>query len=117
VEKLFAQWQLINFNGCWHPNSHINIEHPVGSDRAKNPIITFVVNLSVAVNISLSDHFINFFVRELFTKVGHHVTKFSSRDEAVSVLFEKHLIITLCSHSPHGDESIAHKMFSMQAGQ
>jgi len=32
-----------------------------------------VINLSVAIDISLPDHFINFFICEFLTQVGHNV--------------------------------------------
>jgi hypothetical protein len=46
----------------------------------------FVVDLAVAINIRFANHFIDFLVRELLTKVGHNVTQLGSRDETVSVL-------------------------------
>merc|ERR1719272_1178843 len=48
----------------------------------------FVVNLSVTIDISLTDHLIDFLVGELLAKVGHDVTKLSSGDETVAILVE-----------------------------
>merc|ERR1711924_303810 len=48
----------------------------------------FVVDLAITINVSLTDHFIDFFVGELLAEVGHDVTKLCSGDEAVAVLVE-----------------------------
>ena len=48
----------------------------------------FVVDLSISIDISLTDHLIDFLVSELLTKVGHKVTQFGGRNEAVSILVE-----------------------------
>lgn len=48
----------------------------------------FIVDLAITINISLTNHFINLLVSELFTEVGHDVTQFSGRDETISVLVE-----------------------------
>ena len=34
----------------------------------------FVVDLTVAINISFSDHLVNLFVRQFFSQICHHVT-------------------------------------------
>ncbi|RNA30885.1 hypothetical protein BpHYR1_035773 [Brachionus plicatilis] len=47
--------------------------------------ITFVVNLTVSVDISLTDHFIHFFISELFAQIGHDVTQLGGRNEAVAI--------------------------------
>jgi hypothetical protein len=46
----------------------------------------FVVDFAIAINISFANHFIDFLVRELLTKVGHDVTQLGSRDETISSL-------------------------------
>jgi hypothetical protein len=48
----------------------------------------FVVDLSVSINIGLTDHLINLLVGELLTKVGHDMTQFGGRDETVAILIE-----------------------------
>ena len=49
---------------------------------------TFIVNLTITIDISLSDHFVDLFVSELLAKVCHHVTQLSGRNETVAVLVE-----------------------------
>merc|ERR1711998_229001 len=48
----------------------------------------FVVDLSIAINISFADHLVDLLVSELLAQVGHHMTKFSCGDETVAVLVE-----------------------------
>jgi len=48
----------------------------------------FIVDVTVSVNISLSDHLINLLVSQLFSEVGHHVSQLSSWNQAVSVTIE-----------------------------
>ena len=48
----------------------------------------FVVDLSITINISFSDHFINFFVSKFFTKSGHDLSKFSSGNKLISISVE-----------------------------
>ena len=50
----------------------------------------FVVDVSVSIDVGLSDHFINLFVSQLFSQICHHVAQFSGRDESVSISV-KHL--------------------------
>merc|ERR1712170_63279 len=47
-----------------------------------------VVNLAIAINISLSDHLIDLLVRKLLTEVSHDVSELGSRDESVAILVE-----------------------------
>lgn len=69
--------------------------------------LTFVVNLSVSVNVCFSDHLVNLFVGQLFPKVCHDVTQFSCADVPVPIL--KHRIfrsatarVALASYSGTG---------------
>jgi len=48
----------------------------------------FVVDLTVAVNVGLPDHFIDLLVCELLAEVGHDVPQLGGRDEPVAVLVE-----------------------------
>ena len=48
--------------------------------------LTFVVNLSVSVNVGFSDHLVDFLVGQLLAQVGHHVTQFGGGNETVPVL-------------------------------
>ncbi len=48
----------------------------------------FVVDLTVAVDVSLADHLVNLLVREFLTEVSHHVSKLGRGDEPVAVLVE-----------------------------
>lgn len=48
----------------------------------------FVVNVSITINISFSNHFINFIVCQFFSKIGHNVSQFSSWDKSVSISIE-----------------------------
>mmetsp|Transcript_5947 Transcript_5947/g.11629 ORF Transcript_5947/g.11629 Transcript_5947/m.11629 type:complete len:244 (-) Transcript_5947:7-738(-) len=47
-----------------------------------------IVDLSVAVNVSLAQHLIDLLVSQLLTEVRHDMAKLSSRDETVAVLIE-----------------------------
>jgi hypothetical protein len=47
-----------------------------------------VVDLTVAVNVSLADHLVDLLVGELLAEVGHDVPELRSGDEAVAVLVE-----------------------------
>merc|ERR1719198_1341072 len=44
-----------------------------------------VVDLPIAINISLTDHLVDFLIGELLTQVGHNVTQFSRTDEAIAI--------------------------------
>jgi len=48
----------------------------------------FVVDVTITIDISFSDHFIDFFVSQLFTQVGHNVSQFSSRDQTIAISIE-----------------------------
>ena len=49
-------------------------------------MFTFIVDLAVSINISLSDHLVHLLVSQLLPQVGHHVTQLCGADEAVAVL-------------------------------
>lgn len=49
---------------------------------------TFIVDLAISVNVSLSDHLVHLLIRQLLPEVRHHVTQLGGRDETVSVLVE-----------------------------
>src|SRR6218665_1526288 len=49
---------------------------------------TFVIHLTITVNVSLPDHLIHLFVRKLLAKVGHDMSQLSSRNEAIAILVE-----------------------------
>ena len=55
----------------------------------KNFRFTFVIDLTIAVDISLADHLVDLFIGQLLAEVGHHVTKFGGRNEPVAVLEKK----------------------------
>merc|ERR1711948_200056 len=48
----------------------------------------FVINLTVAINISFPDHFINFFIGQLFAKICHHMAQLGRANEAVAIPVE-----------------------------
>merc|ERR1719218_220464 len=48
----------------------------------------FVVDLTIAIDISFADHLIGLLVGEFLAKVGHDVSELSSADEAIAVLVE-----------------------------
>ena len=50
--------------------------------------LTFVIDLSVSVDVSLSDHLVDLFVGQLLAEVRHDVPELGRRDEAVAVLVE-----------------------------
>merc|ERR550537_12012 len=47
-----------------------------------------VVDLTITVNISLSDHFIHFFISELLAEICHHMTQLCCTDEAITITIE-----------------------------
>lgn len=47
---------------------------------------TFVVHLTVPIDIGFSDHLVHFLVCELLTEVCHDMTQFCSADVAISIL-------------------------------
>ena len=47
---------------------------------------TFVVDLTVAVDVGFSDHLVNLLVSQLLAQVGHHVSELGGRDKTVAVL-------------------------------
>lgn len=51
-------------------------------------ILTLVIDLSVAVDVGLADHLVDFLVSELLAEVSHHVAQLGGRDEPVAVLVE-----------------------------
>ena len=48
----------------------------------------FIIDLAVAVYVSLPDHLVDFLVGEFLAEVGHHVPQLGGGDEAVAVLVE-----------------------------
>merc|ERR1719336_3566857 len=73
---------------------------------------TFIVDLTVPVNIGFPDHLIHLLIGELLSQVGHHVPELSRGDETVAVLVEDaerlpDLLLAVCVlHLPghHGEE-------------
>ena len=51
-------------------------------------MFTFIIDLTVSINISLSDHLVHLLVSQLLPQVSHHVAELGSADEAVAVLVE-----------------------------
>ena len=47
-----------------------------------------IVDLAITINVSLTDHLVHLFIRELLTKVGHDVAQLSSTDEAIAIAIE-----------------------------
>lgn len=50
--------------------------------------LTFVVDLTVAINIGLADHLVDLLVRQLLAQIRHYVAQLGGRDETVAVLVE-----------------------------
>eukprot|EP00442_Polarella_glacialis_P057006 CAMPEP_0115076334 /NCGR_PEP_ID=MMETSP0227-20121206/16373_1 /TAXON_ID=89957 /ORGANISM="Polarella glacialis, Strain CCMP 1383" /LENGTH=128 /DNA_ID=CAMNT_0002463471 /DNA_START=127 /DNA_END=510 /DNA_ORIENTATION=+ len=48
----------------------------------------FVINLTVTIDVSLTDHFIHLLVSQLLAQIRHDVTKLCCADEAVAVAIE-----------------------------
>merc|ERR1712196_477739 len=44
-----------------------------------------VVDLPIPIDVSLTDHLINLFIRKLLPKVCHHMPQLRSTDEAITV--------------------------------
>ena len=47
-----------------------------------------VIDLTVAINIGLADHFIDLLIGELLAQVGHDVTQLGGGDETVAIAIE-----------------------------
>ena len=48
--------------------------------------LTFIINLSVTVDVCLPDHFIDLLISELLAKVGHYMPQLCCRDEPIAIL-------------------------------
>ena len=46
----------------------------------------FVIDMTITIDIGFTDHFIDFFVGQFFTQIGHDVTKFGGGDKTISIL-------------------------------
>ncbi len=53
---------------------------------ANSGFLTFVVDLTISIDVGLSDHLVHFLIRQLLAQVGHDVPQLRGRDEAVAVL-------------------------------
>ena len=51
-------------------------------------MFTFIVDLAVSINISLSNHLVHLLVSQFLPQVGHHLTQLRSAYEAIAVLVE-----------------------------
>jgi hypothetical protein len=51
-------------------------------------VLTFVVNLTIAVQVGLFDHIVDLLLRQPLPQAGHHVAQFVRRYQAVVVLVE-----------------------------
>lgn len=49
-------------------------------------LLTFIVDLTVSIDIRLSDHFVHFLICQLLAQIGHDVTELGCTDVAVSIL-------------------------------
>lgn len=49
-------------------------------------IPTFIVDLSISINVCFSDHLINLFISQLLPEVCHHMAQLSSTDVSVTIL-------------------------------
>merc|ERR1712014_332306 len=47
-----------------------------------------VIDLAISIDVNLSYHLVNFFVRYAFPKAGHYMTKLCCRDEATVTAIE-----------------------------
>lgn len=56
--------------------------------RSEVSCFTFIVDLSVSIDVGLPDHLIDLLVGQLLSQIGHDVSEFCRRDEPVSVLVE-----------------------------
>lgn len=48
----------------------------------------FIVDMSVSIDVCLSDHLVYLLVCEFLAQVGHHVSKLSCRNKTISVTIE-----------------------------
>merc|ERR1719440_2210824 len=76
--KLIVQWKINKLIKLSHAKTCCSLRH--------HHLDKFlVVDLPIAINISLTDHLIGFLVGKFLAEVGHHMAQFSSRDETVAV--------------------------------
>ena len=46
----------------------------------------FIVDLAVAVNVGLADHFVHLLIGQLLAQVGHYVAQLGRRNVAIAIL-------------------------------
>ena len=86
--KLPHQTQKIRVLGTvdiWLPDSHVPQWKAIGERE-----LTFVIDLAVAVDVSLANHLVDLFIGQLLSQICHHVTQLRRTDKPVTVLV-KHL--------------------------
>ena len=70
---------------------------------------TFIVDLTVSVYISLSDHLLHLLIRQLLSQVRHHMSEFCCTDETITILqgkilwLEGFVCVLLCRDWDRGD--------------
>jgi len=70
-------------------NNFGTVKLPLIGFRNLSPrLLTFVIDLTVTIDISLTDHLVDLLVCEFLAQICHHVTQLGRRDEAVAVLVE-----------------------------
>lgn len=53
-------------------------------------VCTFIVDLTVSVDVCFSDHLVYFLICELLSQIGHHMTQLCRRDVSVAILTNIH---------------------------
>lgn len=46
----------------------------------------FIVDLAIAVNVGLADHFVHLLIGQLLAQVGHYVAQLGGRNVAIAIL-------------------------------
>ena len=49
-------------------------------------LLTFIVDLTISINVCFSDHLIHFLISQLLSKVCHHMAQLSSTDVPIAIL-------------------------------
>lgn len=71
----YKLWQnaSVNTNKISNTSSGHSAACPMRMEISKS--LTFIVDLTITVNISFPDHFVNLFISKFLSQVGHHMPK------------------------------------------
>ena len=62
----------------------------VAGIKVKLSCWTFIINLTISIYISFSNHFLHFFICQLLTQVRHHMSQLCCTNKTISILQKNH---------------------------